>query len=530
MVFDLYQESDAKEMAELFNRNRFHSARNKHITEEDFLFIHRCRAPHFTVVAKKSGKIIGTAGVYPASDQSVANKNQVFIGNFLVDMRYRLSYSIIVGLFKTLMEGIAKTDFKEIITNVRPENESSYHLMLKCGFVILDNTPNDFGRIKLNCFSPALGRYTGVDGGEVDTEIFFSTLPVVDKKEARRVQSKPRLHERYIQCDYLFEKQQVTLLFDVVNFKIDGAIAQNHLKIYPDFTTQGRYIVENLQKKKPMELSIELVMEKDSGLENIHYDITLEPGDTKDIDCSKEVRTLKFKYSDQWFNLYPNLFVDVEPVKEPMKLSQGEQSIVTDPATGFITVMNGKEKTVTFMWPCGTYPYLEGVAAPRVKDLAVKEVEDGLVITEETDEYRLVRRCILSKDKMNLTTTLTCKTKELNVRPISQIYANKGVIGYSVKSGEEERKFPPAKIKHQGYEFSDYTYWDTEPEKYANFPVEKLSLKYPNARVDITLDERSRWIDHAPIFTSTLDFDFENILEEQTIEELEIHYKRTEER
>ena len=526
--FDLFQEKDAQEMADLLNRNRFHSARNKHVTAEDYLFLHRSRGVHFCVVARKNERIIGTIGVYPTSDQSVAKKHQVFIGTLLVDMRYRLSYSVILGLYKVLLEELAKTEVKEILANARPENESAYHLTLKCGFVLLDSGTNDFGRLTLHGFSPALGPYAGVEGDEIDSEVFFSSLPVVDKKEARKAKAKPRLHHKYIECDYLLGGKEVTLLFDVVNCKIDGGIAPKEMKVYPDFLIAGRYIIENLHKKESIDVMAQLVMEEESGLENIKFELTLKPGKSKAIDCSKEVRTFRFKHGDQWYNLYPNLQIEVEPSKEPIQLNAESLSVVLEPSTGFFSVMEKDQKLVSFLWPCGTTPYLEGVNVPRIKDLLVEEQEEGLRVTEETDQFRLVRRCVLTKGKMKLITTLTCKIESLNVRPISQIYAIIGVKGYCLKSGEKEMTFGSSKIRHQGFEYSDYTYWDTEPERLKDFPVESISLKYPSSQVDILMDKRSKFIDHAPIFTSTLDFDKENVLKEQIIEELEINYKMEE--
>ena len=525
IVFELFQESDAQEMADLLNRCRFHSARNKHVTAEDYLFLHRSRGVHFCVVAKKKGKIVGTIGVYPTSDQSVAKKHQAFIGTFLVDMRYRLSYSIILGLYKMLQEELAKTEIKEILTGARPENESAYHLTLKCGFVLLDNETNDFGRIRLHGFTPALSSYVGAGGDEMESNVFFSSLPVVNKKAARKIQGKTRIHENYIECDYLLKGTEVTLLFDLVNLKIDGAAVPKHMKIYPDFKSEGRYVVENSHKKEVVDTTVELKMEGGSGLEDRCFEFTLEPGESKVIECSKEVDVLRFKYGDQWYNLYPNLVMEIPLPKKPIKLRTESLSIALEPSTGFISVMDKDQKLVSFLWPCGTYPYMEGVNDPRMKDLLVEDHEDGLTITEDTNEFQLVRKCLLSEGKMRLITTLTCKTENLKVRPISQIYAIAGVKGYKLKSGEREMTFGPSKIKHQGYEFSDYTYWDTEPERFKDFPVETISLVYPSSTVDVLIDKRSKLIDHAPIFTSTLSFDKNHILKEQVIEELEISYK-----
>ena len=522
IIFDLYHPLDAIEMAELFNRNRFHMARHKQVTADDFFFIFRCREPYFTVVAKKKGKIIATVGAYPVSDQSVAGKNQVYIGWFLVDMLYRLSYSVILGLYQKLMEELSKTDVEEILTIVHPDNVTPLHMTLKCGFVILSDARNEFGRIKLHNFTPALGRYAGIDGGEIDSQTFVSSLPKVDKKEVRKVQPKPLIRGRYIECDYLLDGAEVTLLFDVVNAKIDGGEKPKSLKVYPDFDTEGRYVIENRYEDKSVEVAVELIMEEESGQENVNYSIVLKQGESEVVECAKEVSVFKFKHNDKWYNLYPNRIREIPPYKEPIDISFGDLNLSLDPSTGFISVMDNEESLVSLLWPCATVPYLDGVNEPRIKNLSVEQTEQTLTIVEDTNQVCLVRKCILSGDKMKIITTLTCKEKKLDVRPISQIYARKGVKGYRLRSGDKEMTFGETKISHQRFAHSDYPYWDSEPERYADFPVEEVSIEYPTATVDITFDKRAEFIDHAPLFISTLDFDEEKFLEKQVIEELEV--------
>lgn len=522
--FELFQESDAQQVADLLNRNRFHTARNKHMTAEDYLFTQRSRGVYFSIVAKKKGKIIGMAGAYPTSDQQVAKKHQIFIGTFLVDMQYRLTYTVIMGLYDALMKELAKTGCKEILSGVRPQNEGSYHLMLKCGFVLLDETPNDFGRIGLHNFCPLLSFYAGEESAAVTSNTFFASLPIVDKKEARKGQSKTILHERYIECEYKLEGEQVTLLFDIVNLKIDGAIVPKYMKIYPDFGVQGRYVIENLSESKRVNTTVELITKPELGMDNTVYDIILEPGQTKVVDCTTAVSELKFMYAGKWYKFYPNHFEDVVVPKEPIVFDFGTFSVVLEPSTGFMSIANDGTKLATLVWPCAVLPYIEGVFVPRVKNLCVDLQDNYVVITEETDQYQLTRKCLISGNKMTVTTIMKCKAEGLNVRPISQIYANKGVQGYDLKSGEKEITFGASQIRHQGYEYSDYTYWETEPDRFADFKVETISLKSASSVVDITIDKKCKPVIHAPMFTSTLDFDEEKILQEQTIEQMEICY------
>jgi hypothetical protein len=308
--------------------------------------------------------------------------------------------------------------------------------------------------------------------------------------------------------------------------KIDGAVIPGKSKIYPAFGTQGRYIIENLTKTEWNSTTIELAMHPESGLDNISYEITLGPGQTEIIECSKDVSELRFFHGDVWYRLYPNLFEDVEIPKEPVKLDCGELSAILEPSTGFVTIMDGENRLASLVWPCAIFPYMEGINTPRIKDLHVLQQDDSVVITEETDEYKLTRKCLLSEDKMDVITTLKCKTESLNVRPISQIYARKGVQGYSLRSGDEEMVFGASEIKHEGFMFTDYSYWETAPERFADFPIEEISLKYESSAVDIVIDRKCKPIVYAPIFTFTLDFNMEKVLDEQIIEEINIHYRK----
>jgi len=523
VTFELFQESDAQQVADLLNRNRFKIARHGNVTAEDYLFTERSRGAHFVVLAKKKGKVIGMAGAYPSSDNHVAKKHQVFVGNFLVDMQYRLSYSIIMGLYDGLMKGMSQNGYKEILSGVRPQNDGAYHLTIKCGFVLLDNTPNDFGRIDLHNFSPAFSKYAGAGSTEVNSNTFFSSLPMVDKKEASKMQSKQLLGGRYIESTYKLNKQDVTLLFDIANYKIDGAIVPKHMKLYPDFDTQGKYVMENLSTK-PMSTTMELVMT--TGSEK--FDITLAPGQTKAIECNKTVSELKFFYDNAWYTFYPNLFEEVIVPKEFVKLSGGKLCAILEPSTGFVRIMEGDTKLATLVWPCAVMPYIEGIFTPRVKDLQVVQQDNALTITEKTEEFELTRKFVLYEDKMAVTTTLKINTRSANVRPISQIYAHKGVQGYALRAGEKEMDFDASAIKHEGYEYSDYTYWDIEPERFADFPIESISLKYASANIDIVIDKKCKPIVHAPVFTSTLDFNMDKILDAQVIEQMEVKYRSEE--
>ena len=525
ITYELFQESDAQRVADLMNKNRVQAALKKRLTAEDYLFIRRSRGEYFSIIAKKKDRIIGIIGTYPTSIQHVAKKHQVFIGNFLVDIQHRLSYSVIMGLYDRLIKELAKRDFKEILGKVIVENEGAYYLMLKSGFVLLNNTLDDFGYLLLHNYSPALSLYAGADATEVNSNTFFTMLPIVDKKEARKKENKCLIHEKYIECDYMLDGKQVTLLYDIVNLKVDGGYTPKELKVYPDFHTQGNYQIENLGETKQSRTTIEFIMKPESKLDNITSEITLEPGEIKTIPCSKEVSKLKFYYEGTWYTLYPNLFMEEEVLKEPMKFGNEQLEFVLEPSTGFIHLYKDRNKLATLAWPCATSPYLEGMDTPRIKDLKVEKKGHGAEITEDTKEYQLKRKVDFSGNKMEVTTTLQCKVEELNVRPLSQMYACTGVVGYGLQSRDKELIFGSSQIQHRGFGYGDYAYFDAEPEHLRDFTIESISLNYPTSTLEFVIDNKSKPIVHAPLFAFTLYCDKERLLEEQVIEKMEVYYR-----
>ena len=525
ITFELFQESDAGQVADLMNRNRFQAAKGKHLTAQDYLFIRQSRGEYFSVIAKKKGKVIGILGTYPTSIQHVAKEHQIFVGNFLVDMQYRLSYSVIMGLYEVLIKELAKRDYKEILSTVLPENEGPYYLLIKSGFLLLNSTLDDFGRLVLRNYSPVLSLYAGADSTEVSDNTFFTMLPIVDKKEARRMEGKALLHEKYIECDYSFDGKKATLLYDIVNLKIDGAFIPKQLKIYPDFHSHGKYKIENLERSKSISITFEMVMKPESNENPTTYEITLEPGETKILQCSKEVDELKLLFEGKWYRLYPNLFLKEDVPKEPLRFGNEEIKVALEPSTGFIHLLKEEEELATLVWPCGTSPYIEGVNTPRIKDLKVERLGNGVVITEETKEYQLSRRCEFSGNKMNVSTTLKYKVEKINPRPLSQVYARIGVVGYGLRSGDKELTFDSSKIQHRGFGYGDFTYLDTKPEYLNDFSIESITLKYPDSTLELVMDKKSQSIVHAPFFTSMLSLDEERLLDEQIIEKMEVYYR-----
>ncbi|MCL2397679.1 MAG: hypothetical protein FWC93_06390 [Defluviitaleaceae bacterium] len=524
ITFRLFEDADAGQVADLLNRNRFYAARHKHITAEDYLHIQRGRGVLFSVIAVKKDQVIGLAGAYFTANQQVVGANCIFIGTFLVDMHSRLSYSVVMGLYEKLFRELLKRGYKEILSVVVPSNTQSYFLMLKYGFELLDGKANDLGRWVLHNYSPALLRFADKEGMEIDVAEFFSNLPVVNKKVALEAKGKEIFGGRCIECDYKYQGKNVVLLFDIVNYKIDGVRSLGGYKIYPGFEATGRYVAENLGKKH-IDFPIHMVMEPGCGVDDVRYDISLSPGQTQVIDCGPNVAELKISFSGVWHRFFPNQLEKRQKPKEQIRYDHGQFAVLVDPDSGFLNIIRAEDEAALakILWPCVTVPYLEGALAPRIKDLQIQKQDGAISITEKTDAYQMTRLCKVHGDKITITTTLKCSGDGDDVAPISQVYAEKGLDGYALKFGDAEEAFEWSETKHDGYEYADYAFWDADPERFGGRDINGISLMQQTSVIGIVPDKKCKPVINAPMFTFFLDFDRNRVTEEQIIEEMEVH-------
>jgi len=529
--YRLFRNDDAGAVANLLNRNRFYAGRHKVVSAEDFLEIQRCRGTLFLVVAIKEDEVIGIAGAYHTGNQQVANMHQIYLGTYLIDNRHRNSYAVIIGMFEVMMIQLQKSDYKELLAIVLPHNTQSYFLLLKYGFFLDDGAPNVFGRWTLRNMSAALGKFAdmsdaGDESGATSHDEFFFRLPIVDKKEARKGQGKQRLYEKYVECGYMYGKTKVLLLIDTVNYKVDGLHAPKQVKVLPAFSEIGKYTVENLLKSMPLTITVHKPETVESGRDDISYDITIQPEQTVVVECPKEMDVLKLKIEGNWYCFYPYELIDMPALKAPLNMECGRFSVSFDQNTGFMSISQARDDAILakLIWPCATIPYVEGVVTPRIKELHVQELDGKIVAIEETEQYSLTRTFQINDGKLNVVTMLTCSDKCQEVRPISQIYAEPGIMGCKLNFLGEEVVFGASDIKHEGYEFNDYSFWDASPERYAGLTCKSIDLQYPSSTIEIIPDKTSKPVFNVSILTFNLNFNTEKILEEQKIEEIEINF------
>ena len=554
LTFVAFQDSDAQKVADLLNRTRSNIAQHKKVTGDEYLYVHNNRGIYFSVLAKKHGEVIGMVSAYPTSGQYVALPRQVYVGSLLIDLRYRLSYAVLVGLYDGIIEQSIKYGFDEILSMLYYTNKTSLYLLLKYGFVLLEGKANIYGALVLHNHLPAILRFIGASSIESCTSKFFNNLPVVDKKNA--YVSKQLIAGKFIECDYLNNRKKIVLLIDTINNKIDGIDFVDSLKIYPDFNSSNRYYFENKRKGEIINLDIEMLR----GLGDVESaqkeSITIASGETHWMELPENAEAFRVLFLDEYLTFFPRK-LSPSSVDLNSTVNFDSFSLQVEHSSGFVSLINNNGKTlIKIMWPCVSPPYLEGALVPRKKDLVIETKTDGIAIVEDCGNYRLSRSILVGVEngtgngkgtgagngseigKLSVITTLLCKGEQMEIAPISHIWAASKLESCLLISQDDRLPIPAAQLDPGKSRFIDYAFWNPDISAAASFPVEKINLRFDRDSdsnynsdsdvLDIIIDKKCKPVIHTPSLTFLLDFDFEKIQDEQIIEQMEICYNEEE--
>ena len=373
----------------------------------------------FSALAKNHDKVIGMVAAYPTSGQKVAKKHQIFMGTMIIDLRYRLSYSVLLGLYDGILKEIVNNGFLEILAEVKPFNKQSLHLLLKYGFVLLDDTTNAYGYLTLNNYFPAILHFMGVDNIESCGKDLFSKLPVVSMKNSH--EKKRIIADRFIECEYLQNKKKVVLLIDTVNLKVDGVDFIDILKIYPDYMNNTGYLIEN-KCKESIELNVEIITGLDS-MENTQKEtILVEPQTKHKQELPKNVAEYRVSFLNEACNFSPNK-LSLKDTELYSTVTFNGFPLNIEHSSGFVSLLQSNNNIlIRLMWPCMYPPYLEGALVPRKKDLVVDMKSDEFSIIEDCLDYKLSRSFRTEDGKLSVITILQCKNRQISIAPLSHIW------------------------------------------------------------------------------------------------------------
>jgi hypothetical protein len=554
LTFELFCDSDAPAVADLLNRNHFYLSEHKKITAEDYRYVQKHRGVAFSVLAKKRGTVVGMAAAYYNSGQKVTKPHQIFMGTMLLDIKYRLSYAVLVGLYDRLIKELSAHGYAEILAEVSYENTQSLYVVLKYGFVLLYDKADRFGYLMLHNYFLALMNFLGTGEEGISTSEFFANLPIVNKRDART--AKTLLHDRYIEEEYRFDGKQLLLLIDTRNLKVDGVDFSKHFKLYPDFERPGCYLLRNQQNSDELRLSME-ISEACEGVEKTSsISVSLAPGENRLLEFSPQTERAAITLGEDRYFLFPNKTQE-QTTDTFLEKKYPGFSMRVSRLTGLISIVSTEDtdELIRMPWPCAAPPYIEGAVASRHKVLTIEgdderdgapdaprtqDARDGapdapsaqdahadgrVIITENTEHFCLVRVCSFENDHLSIETTLRRKSRELDFKPLSHLWVEKTPESCVLRSRDDQIVLDSNAVANSFKScFEDYAFWD--PSDTPGLLTRGITLDFSTYALTISLDDDCVPINHFPNFEFFLRLDDDQVLEEQSIEQIEIHYQR----
>ena len=179
IVIQLFDESDAKAVSELYNKCDFYMFENGYkISENDIIASNNERGTICMIVAKYSESVIAVLGAFPVSGQKVSEKDTVFVGSLLIHPEFR-NNTTIIKMYSMLIKKVVRLGYLRMDTEILPGNKLSLGLAQKTGFVRTKDCATDYDNyIDLHSYLPsALQCFTKcMDIHSIDTDVYESSF------------------------------------------------------------------------------------------------------------------------------------------------------------------------------------------------------------------------------------------------------------------------------------------------------------------------------------------------------------------
>lgn len=479
-TYAFFKDSDAEQVAQLFNRNKFYIGKFKVTTGEEYLELQKKRGMLFSVVAKKDDKVIGVVCAYPTSGHQMTRYNQVFVGSLLLDIKYRLISVTIIEMYRLLISKIVEEGYDEILTEVSPDNKQSLYMMSKFGFFMLNNQPNIFGYCTMHNYSPVvlkgLNRINDLDNNE-----FFAYMPIVDKKNTLRRQEL--LANEFVEYTYKIEDTKITVLVNINANKLAGVNVGGGIKYYPALDNEGnKYLLKN-QSINSCRVKVAYDEEKICSYE-------LSPSEEIYITYDEE-RNVDLVGDDYIYHFLVGKNKDVMKATDKYIELNGKYKFEID--TGTLMVSACGENVFKELWPLVKTPYLEGALRPRVnKKLRIEQEQNELQVIEETTQYILERQYEFQEDKLIIGTKIKAK-EDMNIEPMVHLWCEQDYFkcSFQVPTGIEERVFNGkiSKLSTEDLPYVDFSKWE-----YGDYLFEGIDLLMNLAKYSVSLEHPAKFV------------------------------------
>ena len=395
IVYSYYTDSDAEAVAALFRRSGFGMGKyDPQLTAETFTQNQRKKGMIYAVVGKAGELAVSYVACYAVGGQRVCAPGQLIIGIILIDKAYRSAMFSISELFRLLMARAGELGYRVMISEVAVSNTASLMLNRKTGAILLNDKPTIHGDLVLYNYLPALTHHVCTDD-ILETNVMPSLLTHIRKKEmfsTVALDHKGRLPMDYKAngCQYHFLLEYATSL--VVSSKVDGVFS----------------VQQELTNRRILHYRAECA---EAAQLTVHYVDADGQKNTQQIPClvgEEQILTAPEGCDHVLLEIPEQLCIYRFDVVVPKPnastcLQIGNFSLWQD--SGYLSC--GGKNDLCVLWPCFTYPYLEGALVPNRHKALQIAVENACTVTAQAvvDGMKIVCRFFaVTLDEMQIST------------------------------------------------------------------------------------------------------------------------------
>lgn len=454
--------------AEFLSRSRFYIGKHRAVTASELNDIQKKRGMIFCVLAFDEDKCIGMVCGYPVSGQKTADPHQIFMGTLIIDRFYSVRPSVISELFKTAITEIRKRKYRTIISETSPSNKLSFDMLLRHGFLLLNDKADHYGYYELRNYLPAVFSFFGEENmnrPEVFQEFFdYHFLMRPDRKKGSRK------CERYSSDTVI---QNFSLMNDIITMYINtdhdivtGFEFQNGLAVIP-VPDSSKYILKNNGTDK---ISVTLDQDNSSIITELSENEEKETEITEGTD-------VKVTFGDMSFYLLLSLSAHIctYQTKGTVNLTYSCYKASMDRTTGMLELTDPYDDSLIMRIPYSCYgsEYIQGAVKSAVLSdpYSVDADDNSITLTQFTDNGKIINSYSFSDDMISIRFSAELNKNEKNdcSRTLySQLWINGTADGY------EQRP-----------DFADYPFWSPS----GSSTVRSFSASAGNTEFTVSSDQ-----------------------------------------
>lgn len=479
-------EAHAAQIARLMVRNKFGMGKfNPQLKAEDVARYQAEKGFVFGLVGVVDEEVVCYTACYQLGAQRVANPKQIIIGVILIDKGYRTAVFSISEMFSLLLKKVSALGYLEMLTEVAPTNTMSMLMMKKTGFVFFEDTKTPYHELVLHNYTPAIVK-------------LLDTTLIVDEDIIPRFMA-PSSRQKLLEktqldaagCFVINLKDSVrdyAFRIDTVHSVVVGARIKGLLDIQQDPIQRNRFTLDML---KDFNDNAKIYFCKGADIQATKT-IPYRLGHTEKIVAPTGCNCVKFQIPGEQCMFSFDVF---ERKRTREKENVFHNAFQFHEKSGYTDCLSHDGKPLLCeMWPCFTYPYLEGVMAPNYdKELKAKTVgRKQLIANALQDGVSVERRYDASRPG-----ELTIRTIAKSDKPLLPLF-HLGLLDHSfrcnicLEDGEEVQR----KYREDDFMYGELAFEDFSREDYSRKQVREIQLRFGEDEFVITADRPLRCFQH----------------------------------